>query len=83
MLVNVLEAKTRLSELIRAVNAGQDVVIANRGKPVARLVPNDQDATAIKGNAQAILASLERLKSAARAPAQIEADIAELRAAWD
>ena len=37
--VNVLEAKNRLSQLIRAAQAGEDVVIANRGAPVARLVP--------------------------------------------
>ncbi len=34
MQVNVLEAKNRLSQLIRAAQAGEDVVIANRGEPV-------------------------------------------------
>ena len=37
--VNILEAKNRLSQLIRSVQAGEEVVIANRGEPVARLVP--------------------------------------------
>lgn len=37
MKVNILEAKNRLSELIRAVQAGEEVIIANRGQPVARL----------------------------------------------
>ena len=37
--VNMLEAKTRLSELVKAAQAGEDVVIANRGEPVVRLVP--------------------------------------------
>ena len=32
------EAKTELSRLLVAVEAGEDVVIARRGKPVARLV---------------------------------------------
>lgn len=36
--VNVHEAKTELSRLLVAVEAGEDVVIARRGKPVARLV---------------------------------------------
>jgi prevent-host-death family protein len=37
--VNVHEAKTRLSELLKKVEAGEEVVIARAGKPVARLVP--------------------------------------------
>ena len=36
--VNVYEAKTRLSELLKAVEAGEDVVIARAGRPVARMV---------------------------------------------
>jgi prevent-host-death family protein len=38
-MVNVHEAKTRLSQLLSAVEAGEDVVIARQGVPVARLVP--------------------------------------------
>ena len=37
--VNVHEAKTHLSKLLRRVAAGEDIVIARAGKPVARLVP--------------------------------------------
>jgi prevent-host-death family protein len=36
--VGVHEAKTRLSELLRAVAAGQEVEILRNGDPVARLV---------------------------------------------
>ena len=36
--VNVHEAKTQLSRLLARVEAGEDVVIARRGEPVARLV---------------------------------------------
>ncbi len=36
--VNVHEAKTQLSKLLAGVEDGDDVVIARRGKPVARLV---------------------------------------------
>ena len=39
MLVNVHEAKTQLSRLIAAAEAGDDVVIARKGKPAVRLVP--------------------------------------------
>ena len=43
MQVNILEAKNRLSLLIRAAQAGEDVVIANRGEPVVRLVEMDPE----------------------------------------
>ena len=36
--VNVHEAKTNLSKLLVQVEAGEEVVIARNGKPVARLV---------------------------------------------
>ena len=36
--VNIHEAKTHLSRLLEAVAAGESVVIAKAGKPVARLV---------------------------------------------
>jgi prevent-host-death family protein len=39
--VNIHEAKSQLSRLIEAVVAGEDVVIARAGTPVARLVPVD------------------------------------------
>ena len=37
--VNVHEAKTHFSKLLERVQAGEDVVIAKAGKPIARLVP--------------------------------------------
>ena len=37
-LVNVHEAKTTLSALLAEVEAGEEVVIARNGRPVARLV---------------------------------------------
>lgn len=37
--VNVHEAKTHLSRLLERVEAGEEVLIARRGKVVARLVP--------------------------------------------
>jgi len=37
--VNVQDAKTRLSELLKQVEAGEKVVIARAGKPVAELRP--------------------------------------------
>lgn len=37
--VNVHEAKTQLSRLLQRVSTGEEIVIANRGVPVAKLVP--------------------------------------------
>ena len=37
--VSVAEAKTQLSSLLDAVEAGQSVVITRRGKPIADLMP--------------------------------------------
>jgi prevent-host-death family protein len=37
--VNIYEAKTNLSRLVEQAAAGEDIVIAKAGKPLARLVP--------------------------------------------
>jgi len=39
LVVNIHNAKTQFSELIERVVAGEEVIIAKDGKPVARLVP--------------------------------------------
>jgi prevent-host-death family protein len=39
MRVNMLEAKTKLSELVAKAEAGELVEIARNGEPVVRLVP--------------------------------------------
>jgi len=36
--VNIHEAKTTLSQLVEAVEAGETVILARAGKPVAKLV---------------------------------------------
>lgn len=40
--VNMHQAKTQLSKLIERVSKGEEVVIARRGTPAARLVPIDK-----------------------------------------
>jgi prevent-host-death family protein len=35
--INIYEAKTQLSKLVEQAAAGEDVIIARGGKPVARL----------------------------------------------
>ena len=41
--VPIHQAKTQLSELIRAVEQGEDVVLTRHGKPVVRLVAERPD----------------------------------------
>ncbi|HEY3910139.1 MAG TPA: type II toxin-antitoxin system prevent-host-death family antitoxin [Stellaceae bacterium] len=86
--VNVFEAKNRLSQLIKAAQAGEDVVIANRGEPVVRLVPAaaESPATADIGKGRAILDWLERHPLppyARRSTDEIDASIAAERRSWD
>jgi prevent-host-death family protein len=42
MQVNMHEAKTHLSRLVERAAAGEEVVIAKAGKPVAKLVPVEE-----------------------------------------
>ncbi len=60
--VNVLEAKTRLSELLKAANEGDEVIIANRGRPVGRLVPAEYTPSGHRrGSKEAILHVINNL----------------------
>ncbi len=42
VIVNIHEAKTHLSKLLQRVVAGEEVVIAKSGHPIARLLPYEQ-----------------------------------------
>jgi prevent-host-death family protein len=39
--INIHAAKTQLSRLVDAVAAGEEIIIARAGKPIAKLVPLD------------------------------------------
>jgi prevent-host-death family protein len=43
--VNIHQAKTHLSKLVDRAAAGEEIVIAKAGKPVAKLVPLGRDMT--------------------------------------
>lgn len=45
MTVNIHQAKTHPSQLIRRVQRGEEVIIARAGRPVSRLVPVAQPPT--------------------------------------
>jgi len=53
--VGAFEAKTHLSELIAAVEAGEVVTITRRGRPVARLMP-------VSANSAERIAAVERIR---------------------
>lgn len=43
--VNVHQAKTHLSRLLERVRAGEEIVIAKAGRPVARLIPFEESSS--------------------------------------
>jgi prevent-host-death family protein len=89
MQVNILEAKNQLSRLIKAASSGEDVVIANRGVPVARLVPargQGHASTQPDAHAETLLSWLSSHPLPAhilRSHEDIEAGIQLEREAWD
>ena len=50
--INIHEAKTHFSKLIDRVRAGEEIVIAKAGKPVAKLMPIDRPAPRKPGIAE-------------------------------
>jgi prevent-host-death family protein len=91
MQVNVLEAKNRLSQLIKAATEGEEVIIANRGEPVVRLVPaSSVEKEKLSGNVRRILAWKENnplpahlRRSAEEIDSEIEAERDAERDAWE
>ena len=66
--VKIGEAKTRLSELIARVEAGEEVIIARGREPVARLAPLDAERRARVGQA---IADIRALRARAK-PVTVE-----------
>jgi prevent-host-death family protein len=88
MQVNILEAKNRLSQLIKSAQAGEEVVIANRGEPVVRLVPTaaKDSTTPGTGKTRNFLKWLDENPLPAyaqRSAEEIDASIEEERNSWD
>lgn len=86
MQVNILQAKNQLSKLIHSLDSGEEIIIAKRGKPVARLVPIKDSGTADPGNAGTILNWLKSHplpRYAQRSAQEIDTTIQEERDSWD
>ena len=87
MQVSISDAKNRLSQLIKSVQAGEEVIIANRGKPIVRLVPahTTRNVSGI-GSGKSILGRFERhpLPGYARRSAkEIDVSLEEESHSWD
>ena len=52
MLLNIYEAKTRLSALVEQAAAGAEIIIAKNGRPRAKLVPIREAARRQPGRAK-------------------------------
>ena len=85
MQVNILEAKSQLSRLIKSAQAGEEVIIANRGEPVARIVAIEQQAAGTLPVRDFVkwLDSHPLPAHAQRTAAEIDAAIQSERDAWD
>jgi prevent-host-death family protein len=86
MQVNILAAKNRLSQLVKSAQAGEEVIIANRGVPVARLVATASNTAPDGGQSGGVIAWLAQHPlpaHARRSHEAIEAALNEERAGWE
>ena len=60
--IGLFEAKTRLSELVRQVKAGESFIITHRGEPAAELVPVQRKAQRSSGNIANAIRNLRKLQ---------------------
>lgn len=57
--VGIFEAKTHLSQLLDAVEAGEEIVVTRRGKPIAHIIPPRDDR---RKKAKAAVAKIRELR---------------------
>lgn len=73
--VQIAEAKAHLSSLVERVEAGEEILIARRGKVVARLVP---DRSAARSAADVFRAAIKRGGLDFSPPVELVADDIDL-----
>jgi prevent-host-death family protein len=73
MEVGIRELKARLSEYVERAVAGDDIVVTDRGRPVARLVAFAQDSAVERGIAEGWIEAPRRthLANATRYPSAV------------
>lgn len=72
--VNMHEAKTRLSQLVEAALRGEEVLIARAGKPVVRIEPLIAEGTGLRGELGGLGGGLD--------PAEAERIVAAIDEPW-
>lgn len=82
MQINILESKNRLSQLVRRAQQGEEVIIANRGVPMVKLVPVLATAAEPKRDVLVWLQSHPVPVRARRNHAEIQHDLRQEREAW-
>lgn len=81
MQYNVFEARNQLSKLIDAAVAGEEVVIAKRGKPTVKLVKIDDEPPL--GSPELIRQWMEKFPPhTGRTSSEIEDEIREAKSGW-
>lgn len=80
---SVFEAKNSLSKLIAASSRGEEVIVSNRGTPVARIIPFSNEPRELTGAELAAKLSAKPIPSRLqRSPESLDAQIAESRDSW-
>jgi prevent-host-death family protein len=74
--VPVYEAKSKLSELLAAVEQGEQVTITQHGRPVARLVAANEGAEPAQAQRERVAGNFAKLR-ALRAAISLDMDIRE------
>ena len=64
--VAIFEAKSRLSEILAAVENGEEFTVTKRGEPIARIVPYRQAPTEdVAAKSRALIARIRAARDAA------------------
>ena len=81
---SVFDARNSLSRLIEESRKGRDVVIAKRGRPVARVIPVDDGPDDFTGETLAAWLAANPMPDRLRRSAdELDAQIAEARDGWE
>jgi prevent-host-death family protein len=82
--MNIAEAKAKLSALVEKAVAGEEVILAKAGKPVARIVPLPSREPRKPGLWKHFLGRpLTEAENAALIAPMSDEEIAEMEAEWD
>lgn len=81
--VNILDARNNLSKLVAAASEGNDIIIANRGKPVAKLTTIDSAPNNTARDAAQWLFDNPAPASSARTPDEIDQHVTREREGWE